>query len=147
MNTKLLSLCPCNSNKSYSLCCSPYLKGKIHAPTAEALMRSRYSAYVTNNTQYVYRSWDENTRPPLKVLREDNSQIFTKLEIIKTTAGGSEDETGTVEFIASYMLKDSSDISMESEIHQHHENSYFVKRKNRWVYVNELSKIYFENDE
>ena len=146
MKTKLSSLCHCNSNKPYAVCCSPYHKGKIHAPTAEALMRSRYSAYVTKNVQYVYRSWDEKTRPPLKVLREDNSQEFTKLEIINTTAGGSEDETGTVEFIASYMLKDSSDISMESEIHQHHENSYFVKLKNRWVYVNELNKIDFEND-
>ena len=147
MKIKLSSPCPCKSNKPYSHCCSPYHKGKIHAPTAEALMRSRYSAYVTDNAQYIYRSWDENTRPPLKVLREDNSQTFTKLEIINITAGGSEDETGTVEFIASYILKDGSDISNDSEIHQHHETSYFVKQKNRWVYVNELSKIDFENDE
>ena len=140
MKTKFSSLCPCNSNKPYSLCCGPYHKGKVQAPTAEALMRSRYSAYVTNNAQYVYRSWDKNTRPPLKVLRVDSSQEFIKLEIINTTAGGSEDETGTVEFIASYILKDSS---KDREIYQHHENSYFVKQNNRWFYVNELSKVEF----
>jgi len=100
-------------------------------------MRSRFSAYVLNNAQYVYRTWGEDTRPPIKVLREDNSQLFTQLKIINTTDGSFEDETGTVEFIASYKMDDSN------EVHQHHENSYFVKRNNRWLYLNELSKIDF----
>ncbi len=100
-------------------------------------MRSRYSAYVKNNTQYIYRTWDENTRPSLKVLREESSQSFTCLQIMNTTKGNQDDETGTVEFIASYTLS-TDDIH---EIHQHHENSYFIKRNNRWLYVNEKSKI------
>lgn len=102
-------------------------------------MRSRFSAYVLDNTQYVYRTWDEYTRPPLKVLRENHSQSFTKLEILNTTDGSLQNEAGTVEFIASYKLDDNN------EIHQHHEDSYFVKRKDRWLYVNELSKIAFDN--
>ncbi len=125
--------CPCDSKIPYTICCGRYHKGKIHAPTAEALMRSRFSAYVLDNAQYVYRTWDENTRPPLKILRENNSQVFTQLEIISSTKGGINDDTGTVEFIASYKLDDNNDI------HQHHENSYFVKQKNRWLYVNVLS--------
>ncbi len=133
--------CPCGSNKQYSRCCGVYHKGKIPAPTAEKLMRSRYSAYITSNVQYVYRSWDVNTRPPLTVLREDSSQIFTHLEILNTTKGDVNDETGTVEFIASYILKNDTE---NANILQHHENSYFIKHKNRWVYVNELSKIEFE---
>lgn len=125
--------CPCDSKMPYAICCGRYHKGKIHPPTAEALMRSRFSAYVLNNAQYIYRTWDQNTRPPLKVLREDNSQIFTQLEIISFTKGGLHDETGTVEFIANYKLNDINDI------HRHHENSYFVKQKNHWLYVNVLS--------
>lgn len=127
--------CPCNSKKPYTICCGKYHKGKISAPTTETLMRSRYSAYVLNLTQYIYRTWDENTRPTLKELREDNSQLFVQLEIINTTKGQLEDETGTVEFIASFKLDDGD------EILQHHENSFFIKRKGRWVYVNELDKI------
>ena len=125
--------CPCDSEQPYALCCSRYHKGKIHAPTAEALMRSRYSAYVLEITQYIYRTWDENTRPPLTVLREVSSQVFTQLEIINTTNGGIEDESGMVEFIASYTLNDDC---ADDSIHQHHENSTFKKQKNRWVYVN-----------
>ena len=129
--------CPCDSTKPYALCCGRYHKGKIHAPTAEALMRSRFSAYVLKNEQYVYRTWDENTRPPLKVLREDSSQLFMKLEIINIADCNSDINTGTVEFIASYKIDDSN------EVRQHHENSYFSKRNSRWLYVNELSKIDF----
>lgn len=136
-----LTHCPCGSQKSYALCCGRYHKGNIHAPTAEALMRSRYSAYVLNNAQYIYRTWDESTRPPLKVLREESSQLFNQLHIKTTTKGDLvDDDTGTVEFIASYTLKKSD------ETHQHHENSYFIKRNNRWVYVNELSKVDLSSD-
>lgn len=124
--------CPCNSKQPYALCCGRYHKGKIHASTAEALMRSRFSAYVLKHIQYIYRTWDVDTRPPLNVLREDNSQVFTSLEIISTK---TEDNTATVEFIANYKINDSDDIQ------QHKENSYFVKRQGRWLYVNELSQI------
>lgn len=111
------------------------------APTAEILMRSRYSAYVVNNAQYVFRTWDKDTRPPLKVLREDSSQVFINLEIVSSSDGGQADDFGTVEFIASYTMIDSSNSVNDKIIQQHHENSYFVKQKNRWVYVNEISKV------
>ncbi len=39
-------LCPCGSNKPYTDCCARYVEGNKHAPTAEALMRSRYTAYT-----------------------------------------------------------------------------------------------------
>ncbi len=45
--------CPCCSGKEFEECCEPYLKGSKDAPTAEALMRSRYSAYVTANVAYI----------------------------------------------------------------------------------------------
>lgn len=129
------TLCPCNSKKSYLICCAPYHKGKLQAPTAEVLMRSRYSAYVTNNIQYIYRTWDKDARPPLKVLREDNTKQFIHLEMIKISKGDIHDITGTVEFVASYIIQG------KTETYKHHENSYFVKNNNKWKYVNELTKI------
>ena len=127
-----LKQCPCNSKTPYATCCGRYHKGNIHAPTAESLMRSRFSAYVLNNAKYVYRTWDKETRPPLKILKEDNLQKFIHLEIIASTEGSIHDETGIVEFIASYKTGDNNDTQ------QHHENSYFIKQKNRWLYVNAL---------
>jgi len=104
-------------------------------------MRSRFSAYVLNIPQYIYRTWDKNTRPPLHVLREDSSQTFTHLEIKNTTRGNESDKNGTVEFIASFIINNNDPSSKNGTVHQHHENSYFVKKENKWKYVNELSKI------
>ena len=102
-------------------------------------MRSRFSAYVTNNIQYIYRTWDKNSRPPLNVLRQNTSQKFITLEIINTNKGGKDDETGTVEFIATYLMENTD--SSQDIAQQHHENSYFVKKEGKWKYVNEVSKI------
>ena len=132
-------LCPCNSQKQYALCCGKYHKGKLHAQTAEALMRSRFSAYVTKNMQYIYRTWSKETRPSLSILREENDQVFTQLEIISSDKGQINDTSGTVEFIASYIL--GSTKTDMNEVHQHHENSYFLKKQGKWEYVNELGKI------
>jgi len=133
--------CPCGSSLNYNLCCGRYHKGKLHAPTAEALMRSRYSAYVLGHTHYIYRTWDKQNRPPLAVLKEDNSQQFTHLEIISTTKGNKEDSSGTVEFIASYHITEQISAESKKDVFKHHENSYFEKQNNKWKYINTLSKI------
>lgn len=125
--------CSCQSGQSYVLCCGRYHKGKLHAPTALALMRSRYSAYVIGNAQYLYRSWHVSTRPALQSLRDschDESQKFTSLDIIALTKGGVDDETGTVEFIATY------DSNGKSE--KLHENSKFSRLNGHWVYFEAL---------
>ena len=124
------SLCPCGSNLKYAICCGKYHKGKLQAPTAEALMRSRYSAYVLDIPQYIYRTWDETTRPTLLSLRgkkgEGKTEHYISLEVLSTTAGGMRDNEGTVEFIAKFIIED--------EQFEHHENSSFSRIKNHWVY-------------
>ena len=40
-----MSNCPCGSGLAYEACCGPIIAG-APAATAEALMRSRYSAYA-----------------------------------------------------------------------------------------------------
>ena len=51
-----MTLCPCGSNLDYSDCCGPIVEGKTIAPTAEALMRSRYSAFVNRNLDHIERT-------------------------------------------------------------------------------------------
>ena len=48
--------CPCNSGKVYGACCAPILDGTVKAETAEALMRARYSAYVTEHIKFLKES-------------------------------------------------------------------------------------------
>ena len=55
-------LCPCGSGKPFAICCEPIIGGAT-APSAEALMRSRYSAYVRGFWDYLHESWHPDTRP------------------------------------------------------------------------------------
>ncbi len=119
--------CPCGSGLTYNHCCRPFHDGKA-APTAEALMRSRYSAYVVQNGAYLHRSWHASTRPSKKSLLQLDNTAWQSLRIVATTAGMPEDQQGTVEFIARY-----TGANGEAQLH---ETSHFVRENGRWYYVN-----------
>ena len=123
-NTSLLP-CPCNSGKSYESCCQPYLEQTINAPTAEALMRSRYSAFCLLNEAYLRYSWHPDTCP--KDIRLDENIRWLGLKIEATSAGNPGDETGEVEFIARSKTN--------GKASRLHENSRFGRFDNRWVYI------------
>jgi SEC-C motif-containing protein len=91
------------------------------SPTATALMRSRYDAYVALDATYVLETWHPSTRPAKLVL--DPTTEWLRLDIIRFTGGGFLDTVGTVEFVAHYRGG------------QLHENSRFVKVDRRWFYV------------
>ena len=90
--------CPCGSGAARAACCGRYLDGVAFAPTAEALMRSRYSAFVEGRREYLLRTWAEETRP--NVLELDPGQRWLGLSIRATSAGGAADDVGEVEFVA-----------------------------------------------
>ena len=116
--------CPCGSNKHYSECCEPLHLGHRHAETAEALMRSRYSAFVKMDADYLTRSWHQSTRP------SDLSLEPTKwigLNIKSTKQGSSLDSEGWVEFVARYKV--------DGRAHRLQENSFFKKENGAWFYV------------
>ncbi|MDO5049776.1 MAG: YchJ family metal-binding protein [Actinomycetaceae bacterium] len=96
-------ICPCGSTKEYSQCCEPYHRG-TPAPTAEALMRSRYSAFVLENEEYLLSTWDPRTRPPRVEFQPDIE--WTGLEILKTVKGGLADTMGMVHFKAHFKTAD-----------------------------------------
>jgi len=130
-NTK--ESCPCQSTLVYEQCCGQYHKSGGHAPTAEALMRSRYTAYAMGNAQYLFRTWHSNTRPTLQSLKASGPQTLISLKIISTQAGGEEDKKGIVEFISSRYSP-----SLLGEIEQHKEKSLFTRVKGNWVYIDAI---------
>jgi SEC-C motif-containing protein len=117
------TLCPCGSNKKYADCCEPLHAGEP-APTAEALMRSRYSAYVLELTEYLQKSWHASKRPS-RIRLFDHQWVG--LKIVKTEAGQTCDNTGSVEFIAKYKVN--------GKAHRLQETSRFVKEGGHWFYV------------
>ena len=126
MTTSNSSLCPCGSNQNYAECCQLFHVGKYLPVTAEALMRSRYSAYVFKNSDYLLATWYKTTRPKQLDFSQDNT-TWKKLEILNCKKGGAKDDKGRVEFNAFYV--------QDNEIRLMHEISRFKKIAGRWFYV------------
>jgi SEC-C motif-containing protein len=115
--------CYCGSGNRFADCCEPYIKGSSKAPTAEALMRSRYSAYCVHNAVYLW----ETTAPKQRrhhskaaMMEWAKSNQWLKLDILNTTAA-------TVEFKAYYL-----DGNLQAQVH--HEKSAFVNEGGSWYY-------------
>lgn len=117
--------CPCGTGETYGECCGRYLSEGRRAPTAEALMRSRYTAFATAATHYLLVTWHPSTRPDLLDL--DEEMAWHRLDVLRTDAGGPWDDAGTVEFVAHYRVEDQPG--------RLHETSRFVREDGRWLYV------------
>ncbi len=124
-------ICPCNSGKTLDKCCEPYHKLEA-APTAEALMRSRYSAFVLGLSEYIWQTWHPDTRPELDILGGVNLK-WIRLEILSHKNGLKNDDSGEVHFIASYVSGNKGK--------RLDENSRFVKEDGLWLYVDGESKV------
>jgi SEC-C motif-containing protein len=122
---KLVLLCPCGAAKTYVDCCGRYLDAGQIAPTAEALMRSRYSAYTLLREQYLLTTWHLSTRPNALNLAEDETTRWLGLTVKRHEQLDA--EHALVEFIARYKIK--------GRAHRLHEVSRFVHEGGRWFYV------------
>ncbi|MEZ0090378.1 YchJ family protein [Streptacidiphilus sp. EB129] len=120
--------CPCGLGQPYRACCGRFHAGEAAAPSAELLMRSRYSAFAVGDTAYLLRSWHPDTRPAR--LELDPAQQWLRLEILGTTEGGAFHAEGTVEFRAHYRDGRHTDAL--------HEHSRFVRVAGAWVYLDAL---------
>ncbi len=120
--------CPCGSLQAYKHCCQPYHLNKSFAPTAKALMQSRYSAFVRQDADYLYRTWAKETRPTKAELARFAPLTWTGLQILAVQAGDTEDDSGSVTFIASF-------IDAQGQAGALQEVSQFRREKGRWVYV------------
>ena len=116
-------LCPCEHGKTYSACCKYYHSG-IAAPTAEALMRSRYCAYVFSLEDYLLKTWHVETRPVRLNLADDMLTKWLGLEV-KHCESISESKA-TVEFVARYKINGKAE--------RLHELSEFERIDGCWYY-------------
>ncbi|WP_263078755.1 YchJ family protein [Endozoicomonas sp. Mp262] len=126
-----ITSCPCGSNKAYSACCGLYHSGSP-APTAETLMRSRYSAYALKNIDYIIKTTWRCQQPQLEQDRnhlQQDSTNWLRLEVLGTEAGQPEDHTGIVEFKAWY-----KDLPASHE-QVMHETSEFIRENGQWYYI------------
>lgn len=134
MTATTSDLCPCNSGLPHDQCCGPILAG-APAPTAEALMRSRYSAYVKRNYLHLQRTLSAAQRADFS---EKDARAWAEssewlgLEIKATTGGGVDDQTGTVDFVANFRTN--------GEERRHIEKAEFGREDGRWVYVGQVQE-------
>jgi len=109
----------------YPACCGRYLEGAQAAPTAQALMRSRYTAFARADADYLLRTWAAQHRPARLDLEE--SVRWQRLVVLDTQAGGPFDDTGVVEFEAWYR--------QDGRPGHLHEISDFRREGGQWRYV------------
>ncbi|MFZ5775211.1 MAG: YchJ family protein [Thermodesulfobacteriota bacterium] len=117
--------CPCGNGLAYGECCGRFVEGNENAPTAEALMRSRYTAFTRKNIPYILASWHSSTRPGDLSLEE--SLDWQGLSVLATDKGGVDDQEGMVEFVATF--------SIHGHSQRLHERSRFVREEGKWFYV------------
>lgn len=125
-----MSKCHCGSSSEFSTCCQPYLEGKAKPPTAEALMRSRYSAFALADVDYIQNTTDVSVRSTFDrdgTLEWAKNSQWLGLEIVNAEDGGPKDNEGVVEFIATYKYEDVE--------HKHHERSDFRRRDGQWFFL------------
>ncbi len=138
----LASLCPCGSPR-FDQCCGPILAGETPAPTAERLMRSRYSAYHLGNEAYLLVTWHPSTRPANRIIDPDEKlqwlglEVKSDLRLRKRKEGPEQHEAddgrqwARVEFVARYKI--------QGRAHRLHEISRFVceieEGVPHWYYV------------
>ncbi len=124
------SQCPCGEPLPYDLHC-----GRLHAGdsaiTAEELMRSRYSAHVKLDADYLSRSWQAATRP--ETINLDDDIVWRSLVVHRTERGNALDADGVVEFTATY--------ERAGKIVEMREISRFARESGRWVYVDGIRPV------
>ncbi|MCL2805569.1 MAG: YchJ family protein [Treponema sp.] len=122
--------CPCGSSREYSACCEQYISGKAKAPTAQELMRSRYSAYAEHEIDYIINTCVRRGDKDIdyKSTRDwSEKSKWLGLKIISVEKGAVTDTEGTVEFEATYERDGLRDV--------HHETAVFKKENDEWLYL------------
>ena len=132
--------CPCGGT-AYATCCGPYITGAALPPTAETLMRSRYTAFTLRDEAYLRATWHASTRPAEPLFAEEEKVHWLGLEVksalrLRQRKAKSADQTeesnrDTVEFVARYKVS--------GRAHRLHEVSRFVREQGegglRWFYL------------
>ncbi|MFO7578627.1 MAG: YchJ family metal-binding protein [Nitrosomonas halophila] len=119
------SCCPCGSQEQYSECCGRYLEKQASAPSAVALMRSRYTAYTLGREDYLLTTWHQTTRPASLELTREPPSKWLGLAVKRHEQVAP--DRAVVEFVARYKIG--------SRAYRLHEVSRFVYEAGQWFYV------------
>lgn len=117
------SQCTCGSPGTYAHCCGQYHDGKP-APTPEALMRSRYSAYALGLNDYLLATWHPSTRPA-SLAHDGPAPKWIGLQVLRHAI--QDEDHGSVEFVARCRIAGRAE--------RMHETSRFVREDGRWYYL------------
>jgi SEC-C motif-containing protein len=124
MPGKSTTTCPCGSGRGFDACCGPALAGAAVATTAEALMRSRYCAYVLGERDYLLASWHPSTRPA--TLEPDPAVRWLGLSVKRHEQTAP--DAAVVEFVARHRIGGGPAARL-------HEVSRFVREDGCWYYL------------
>lgn len=119
--------CPCGSGAGLDSCCGPYVSGEAQPPTAEALMRSRYTAFVEQNVDHLVRTHAHPAPDQLRAELQASMGPQKRWLGLVVHSADEGNKVGYVSFTASCV-----DSGQLVEIR---ERSEFRKRKGRWRYV------------
>ena len=122
--------CPCGSKKIFSACCEPYIAGKAAAPTAEALMRARYTSYATGKIDFIEKTHAPESRTDFDRKASEKwakESTWQGLHVVATKGGTPSDTTGIVSFIAGF--------AQAGKNYEHHEIATFRKEGATWLFV------------
>lgn len=125
--------CPCGSGKTYDDCCGPVIAG-APAATAEALMRSRYSAYALGEVDHILATYRPEAAQGVdrkSTEKWSRESTWLGLTVVATERGGPDDDEGVVEFKARFRQ------GADGPEQVHHELARFVRRPRdrRWLYA------------
>lgn len=121
-----MTLCPCGSGRSLEDCCGPIIAG-APAPTPEALMRSRYSAFVLGELDHVDRTHAPEIREDFNRAEAERSVEECEWQGLEVRNASEDGDQGTVEFVARFKRGGQTFVQ--------HELSSFCRRDGRWLYL------------
>lgn len=122
--------CPCGTGKAFTACCEPYIAGKTPAPTAEALMRARYSSYATGAIDFVEKSHAPESRADFDRKASEKwakDSTWNGLSVVATKGGTAADTKGIVSFVARF--------TQAGQDYEHHEIATFRKEGTTWLFI------------
>lgn len=125
-----MTSCPCGTGCALDQCCGPVVAG-APAATAEALMRARYTAFVTRQIgEFLATTLAEEKRgafDPREVALSARDAEGLGFELRAVDGGGDGDDRGTVEYVARFRIR--------GQVQAHHELATFRREDGRWLYV------------
>ncbi|MEM7126947.1 MAG: YchJ family metal-binding protein [Chloroflexota bacterium] len=148
MNQKI---CPCGSQKPVDTCCQPFLLGKANPSTPDQLMRSRYTAFVEGNIDYLiatHHPSQRSTKERDTLAKTIQETEWLGLRVLSSDFQSDSQVQGVVEFVAFYGEKQYSteggltkmepkhEVGLPSQLH---ERSEFIKQDGQWFYTQGLT--------